>query len=103
MLAVPVLARPIAQAHAVAPHVASIGIQPRPAARGVLGLATQPQTHRFDLVGATWRRGTLDSGATSIQVRVHTGGRWTGWRPLSPTDGGPDGGTADARRARVVT
>jgi hypothetical protein len=102
VLAVPVLARPVAQAHAVTPHVASIAVQPRPAIRGTLGISTHPQTHRFDLVGATWRRGTLDSGAASIQVRVHAGDRWSGWRSLSATDGGADGGTADARRARMV-
>jgi hypothetical protein len=103
VLSVPVLARPIAQAHAVTPHVASIGIQPRPVTHGVLGLTSRPQTKRFDLVGATWRRGTLDTGATSIQVRVHTEGRWSGWRSLAPDDGGADGGTADARRARALT
>jgi len=103
LLAVPVLARPVAQAHAVAPHVASVAVEPRPATHGVLGLTTQPRTHRFDLVGATWRRGTLDAGAASVQVRVRVDDRWSGWRSLSPTDGGADGGTADARRARAVT
>ena len=103
VMAVPVLARPVAQAHAVAPHISSLGIGPRPALRGVLGFSTRPQTHRFDLVGATWRRGTLDSGATSIQVRVHVGDKWSGWQSLSATDGGADGGTQDARRAQSVT
>ena len=103
VLAVPVLARPVAQAHAVAPHVASISVQPRPATRGVLGVSTQPVTHRFDLVGATWRRGSMPTGASSVQVRVHAGNRWSGWRSLAPMDGGADGGTADARRAESVT
>jgi hypothetical protein len=103
VLAVPVVARPVAQAHAVAPHVRSIGIQPRPATHGLLGLATRTQTKRFNLVGATWRRGALDAGATSIQVRVHADGRWSGWRSLAANDGGADGGTADAKRARAVT
>lgn len=103
VLAVPVLARPVAEAHAVAPHVTSIGVQPRPATRGLLGISTHPQTHPFDLVGATWRRGTLDSAATSVEVRVHSGDKWSGWRSLSATDGGADGGSADARRARAIT
>jgi hypothetical protein len=102
VLAVPVLTRPVAQAHAVAPHVASIGVQPRPTTRGVLGVSTQPVTHRFDLVGATWRRGTLPAGATSVQVRVHADDRWSSWQALSATDGGADGGTADARRAKAT-
>ncbi len=103
VLAVPVLARPVTQAHAVAPHVVSIGVQPRPVTRGVLGVSTQPVTHRFDLVGATWQRGSLPSGATSVEVRVHVDNRWSGWRALSPMDGGADGGTVDAKRAKSVT
>jgi len=102
MLAVPVIARPVAQAHAVAPHVAAVDIPPSPATSGVLGETTQPRTHHFNLVGATWRRGSLDAGATSVEVRVHTDGQWSGWRSLAPTDGGADGGTADARRAAQV-
>jgi uncharacterized protein with LGFP repeats len=103
MLAVPVLARSVAQAHAVAPHLASVVVHPRPATQGVLGVTTQPRTHRFDLVGATWRWSTLPAGAPSVQVRVRADGRWSGWRSLEPSDGGADGGTPDARRARAVT
>ena len=100
MLAVPVLARPVAEAHAVAPHIAAIDIPPTPATRGLLGETTHPRTHTFDLVGATWPRGSLDAGADSVEVRVHAaGGQWSDWRALAPTDGGADGGTADARRA----
>ena len=103
MLTVPVLALPVAEAHAVAPHLASVAVHPRPATHGVLGLTTRPRTHPFDLVGATWRRGTLPSGASSVQVRVRADGRWSGWRSLEPSDGGADGGTADAKRAHAVT
>jgi len=78
VLAVPVLARPVAQAHAVAPHVSAIGVPQTPATHGLLGLTTRPHTNRFDLVGATWRRGSLDSGATSIQVRVRSEERRVG-------------------------
>ncbi|HMC70123.1 MAG TPA: N-acetylmuramoyl-L-alanine amidase, partial [Mycobacteriales bacterium] len=102
MLAVPVLARPVAEAHAVAPHIAAINVAPTPATRGLLGETTQPRTHTFNLVGATWHRGSLDAGASSLEVRVHSGDTWSGWRALAPTDGGADGGTADARRAATV-
>jgi hypothetical protein len=102
MLVAPVLARPVAQAHAVAPHVAAINIAPTPATNGLLGETLQPRTHTFNLVGATWRRGSLDAGAASLQVRVRNNDGWSGWRSLAATDGGADGGTADARRAARV-
>ena len=102
MLVAPVLAKPVAEAHAVAPHVAAINVAPTPATRGVLGETSQPQTHPFNLVGATWQRGSLDAGASSLEVRVRTDDGWSGWRALTATDGGADGGTADALRAARV-
>src|SRR5437588_12962817 len=73
MLAVPVLARPVAEAHAVAPHIAAINVAPTPATRGLLGETTQPRTHTFNLVGATWHRGPLGPGPPSLEAPRHRG------------------------------
>ena len=102
LVAVPVVARPVPQAHAVAPHVQNLHVPARAAHHGTLGAAALVRTHRFNLVGATWEAGTLDAGATRIQVRVHTPRGWSRWRALSPNDGGADAGTVDARRAARI-
>jgi hypothetical protein len=89
-LAVPVLARPVATAHAVAPYVLELP-----------GAAARQHTH-FDLVGATWRPGHLDPGSSVVQVRVHRAGHWSDWTDLTPEDGGADGGSPDATRAAAL-
>lgn len=112
-LVVPVLGRPAVRPHPVTPYVEAVAVpavpQPVPAAPrpgaadvGVLARVTIDRAHSFDLVGATWRSGTLDPGAATVQVRVHRHGRWSGWNALTPQDGGADGGSADALRAARV-
>jgi hypothetical protein len=97
-VAVPVVARPVAQAHAVAPHVYRVAVPTRPDGHGTLAAATRLRT-RFNLVGATWQAGTLDAGTTALEVRVLHGSRWSDWTGLGAEDGGADRGTADASRA----
>src|SRR3954452_3536249 len=95
-LAVPVLSLPGVHPHAVAPAVESVAV---PAAQGphhVLAHVERPRAHPFELVGATWRTGTLDPGAAVVQVRVHQPDGWSSWASLAPQDGGADGGSADA-------
>ncbi len=117
-LAVPVVARPASQPHPVRPHVVALAVpaaapaaapaavsghRPAPRARPhVVAHLARPETHRFDLVGATWRAGTWDPGAATVEVRVHQGDGWSEWTALAPQDGGADGGSADARRAARV-
>jgi hypothetical protein len=76
--------------------------QPHDGRRRVLAHVERSHSRPFELVGATWRRGTLDPGAAVVQVRVRQGGSWSGWTALAPQDGGADGGSADARRAARV-
>ncbi|HEU5033700.1 MAG TPA: N-acetylmuramoyl-L-alanine amidase [Mycobacteriales bacterium] len=125
-LVVPVLDNPVVRPHPVAAHVTRLAVPatsaavagaavrdrrgghssapsaPSASGRHVLAQVVQPHTHRFELVGATWRTGSLDPGAAAVQVRVHRAGGWTGWSGLAPQDGGADGGSIDAQRAAAV-
>src|SRR5260221_5937027 len=100
-VAVPVVARPVAQAHAVAPHVYRVAVPVHSDGHGTLAAATRLRT-RFDVVGATWLAGTLDAGTTALEVRVQQGGRWSAWTGLGAEDGGADRGSSDAQRAARV-
>jgi hypothetical protein len=100
LIAVPVASRPVAKAHPVAAHLTTLALRAA-SGHGLLADTGERRTGRFDLVGATWPSGALRAGA-ELQVRVHQGGRWSGWSALDAPDGGPDGGSADARRASGV-
>ena len=95
-VALPVFSRPAPHVHPVAPHLAALSVAPTPALSGLLADTGPRPTSQFDLVGATWSRGTL-AAATTLQVRTRSHGRWSGWSSLGLPDGGPDGGSADAR------
>ena len=98
LLAVPVLSRPQAAPHPVAPHVTDVDVAALPAVRGVVAQTGQETTRHFSLVGAAWHRGTLAAGST-IEVRTRSAGHWSSWSALPLPDGGPDDGSADARAA----
>ncbi|MBV9292178.1 MAG: hypothetical protein JO222_06990, partial [Frankiales bacterium] len=100
-LAVPVVGVPVAQAHPVRATVVSLPTR-TPTRHGPATVLTRVHTRAFSLVGATWRRGTLDPGTTRLQVRVHQHGHWSGWQDLGAEDGGADGGTPDGRRAAAT-
>ena len=103
ILAVPVLSRPQAAPHPVAPRVTDVTVDALPAVQGVVAdtgdlAAGHGSSGHFSLVGATWTRGTLAPSAT-IRVRTHSGGHWSSWSALPRPDGGPDDGSADAKAA----
>jgi uncharacterized protein with LGFP repeats len=54
-------------------------------------------TGRFTAAGVSWRAGG-DPSQVTVQVRVRENGTWTDWRVLD-VEGGPDQGTAEARKA----
>ena len=108
-LVVPVVSLPGGHPHAVTPAVETLAVPPSAGSPGagphgagphrVLAHAERPHAHPFELVGATWRTGSLDPGAAVVQVRVHQRTGWSDWTALAPQDGGADGGSADAVRA----
>jgi hypothetical protein len=107
-IALPVLTIPRPHPHAVAPVIRTIAVTPTStlAAPHAAPRAALPQTstQRFDLVGARWQPGTLVA-TDHIEVRVRTGGTWSGWNKLEPADYGPDAGTREDRlaaRAKVT-
>lgn len=63
----------------------------------------EPATTRIDVpegvtvMGVTWE--SDEQGTPSVEVRSLTDGRWGEWVDVSPTDDGPDPGTAEALRA----
>src|SRR5207302_3739214 len=104
VVGLPVVGTPSVTAHPVAPATATIAVGALPATRGVIADTGRRNTRKFGLVGATWRTGTLPAGA-QVQLRVHQHDTWSAWTPLTMPDGGPDGGSRDARAvaARHVT
>lgn len=62
---------------------------------------SKPRTSRFDVLGVTFD-GSAPAG-TQVVARVKADGEWGAWTPLPIEDGGPDAGTAEARRARTGT
>jgi len=58
-------------------------------------------TNHFATVSASWDDHSLPSGAT-LQVETRSGGTWSSWQDLAPTDQAPDPGTADARAAAAA-
>jgi hypothetical protein len=98
VLAVPVAVPPHVTAHVVTPTTATIAVRALPATHGVVADTGKRSTRKFGLVGATWRSGTLRPG-TEVQLRVRQHGRWSDWTQLQTPDGGPDGGSRDARAA----
>jgi SpoIID/LytB domain protein len=128
VLALPVVTGPAAQVHAVEPVVTQLalqGIDPvglrassapvaehvatvaRTAAPGTAALApavvTAAMTTRpFSLVGVDWTGAT--PAGTTVQVRVHENGAWSGWSPLDVVaDHGPDAAEAVADGVRTGT
>ena len=104
VVGVPVIGTPSVTPHPVAPTTATIPVAALPATRGIVADTGERSTRTFGLVGATWRAGTLSPGA-QVELRVRQHGAWSGWTALSMPDGGPDGGSRDARAvaARHVT
>ena len=101
LIAVPVTSRPAAAPHPVSPHLNTLAVRsaaPGPEGPADTGLRT---TSRFDLVGASWPAGALAPGA-HVQVRVRQSGQWSAWSDLDASDAGPDGASADARRAAAT-
>ncbi|MFL6240023.1 MAG: N-acetylmuramoyl-L-alanine amidase [Actinomycetes bacterium] len=88
VLAVPVLTTPRPHAHPVHALIRVLDLG---------AAANAANTSRFSLVGASWRRGALPSGA-AVEVRVRQNGSWSGWNALATSDGGPDAGSAEAER-----
>jgi hypothetical protein len=97
-LAVPVIARPAVAPHPVTPHVADVVVTTLPSVRGVVADSGPRATKPFTLVGAAWHTGSLAPSAT-IEVRTHDAGHWSSWSALELPDGGPDGGSQDAKAA----
>jgi hypothetical protein len=98
LVGVPVVGTATVTARPVVPTTATIPIAALPATRGVVADTGQRSTRTFGLVGATWRTGTLATGA-QVQLRVREHGTWSAWTELTLPDGGPDAGSRDARAA----
>ena len=113
-LVVPVAGAPHASAHPVAPEVRSQplrGVQTtgsaalRPSSRATFSAAGRPEVlvkrtrlASFDLLGVTWKAGTVAD--VRVAARTHGARGWTAWTPLEVTDTPSSG---EARRARPGT
>jgi len=98
VVGVPVVASPSVASHPVAPATSVLAVPALPATHGVVADTGRRSTQKFGLVGATWRSGSLAAGAR-VELRVREHGTWSGWTALTMPDGGPDGGSRDARAA----
>ncbi len=61
----------------------------------ISGADFSQDTQPFGMVSASWDDGSLAPGA-HVQVETRSGGEWSQWADLDPTDSAPDKGSADA-------
>jgi len=87
---------------ALADEAAVVASSTRPDGRIVEVRQLEPDDE-FAMVGVVWDQ-EADLAEAPVQVRTDSGdGGWSPWTTLTPSDDGPDPGTAEARQARPGT
>ena len=98
----PTIAPAVAEPRPVPPRVVELPVDLPPQATGSRLEMAPLAADEFSMVGVV----LPDDGsvaAEDLQLRVRTDAGWSPWQALSPTDAGPDAGTAEAERARRTT
>lgn len=99
LLALPVTSAALpSRPHPVAPTVHSVFVAPVAATGEIVAAAPEQSVAGFSTIGASWARGSLQSGQ-QLEVRVRSAGLWSKWTALESTDTGADVHSADGRSA----